>query len=117
MALMALRKQAFFDQDTSQSNAVGAIHSQNANGYAADCRSTDKNRLFPEEMLIPVVISRIKKSNDRRDLVRIKSRDIWPFEAIAVSASERQVGKVRFSAMLDSNDVIDLKAQMGGRLR
>jgi hypothetical protein len=58
----------------------------------------------------------MKKPNQRRGRV-VDPGDVWPFVAVAVQASQRQIVQLRFTAMLASDDVVNVERQRIHRRR
>ncbi len=59
------------------------------------------------EMFTPPVLPRMKQP-DERAAFRVNSAQVWPLVGIAVIAGESEVSAVVCSAMLASDDVLDV---------
>ena len=80
---------------------------QQANRRSANRTATDNKDSVALEVLIPPVLPRMKQP-DERAAFRIKSTQVRTLVRIAVVAGESEVFAVVSSAMLASNDVLDV---------
>jgi hypothetical protein len=86
---------------------ICGVHLQQANRRSANRTATDNKHSIAFEMLIPPVLPRMKQP-DERAAFRIKSTQVRTLVRIAVVAGESEVFAVVPSAMLSSNDVLDV---------
>jgi len=75
------------------------IHPQQTRRRSADCGQSDNLTTTPREMFIPIIQSRMKQACQFFSL-RIKPGKICSFVQIAVMASELQIVRRVFAAML-----------------
>lgn len=71
------------------------------------CQS-DEVWAIPCEVIGPRIAPRMEQANDLAG-VRIYSRNVWPFEAIAVNTGQGEIVRNRLTAVLPCNHVIDLE--------
>jgi hypothetical protein len=86
---------------------VCGIHLQQANRRSANRTATNNKNSVALEVLIPQVLPRMKQPDERAGFW-IKSTQVRSLVRIAVVAGESEVFAVVPSAMLSSNDVLDV---------
>lgn len=69
---------------------LGAVHAEHADSGAADIRFPDDVDSLPAEMLVPVLLARVKERGQSIGL-GINSSEIGTFVQIAVDAGEAKV--------------------------
>ena len=79
-------------------------------------RLGEKSSAIPTEMLIPRLPPWMKQRNNLTG-VRVDPREIRPFVAVAVAARESQVLQFGGTAVLLSDDVVEMKRQFSERFR
>jgi hypothetical protein len=86
---------------------ICGVQLQQADRRSANRTATDNKHSVAFEVLIPPIPPRMKQP-DERAAFRIKSTQVWTLVRIAVVAGESEVFAVVPSAMLSSNDVLDV---------
>ncbi|SPE55112.1 hypothetical protein SBV1_2060006 [Verrucomicrobia bacterium] len=91
--------------------SIGQVYCQNINRRPADRRAAHKQGAFPFEMLLPLVLARIKQA---RHFLRlwIKAAQIGPLVIIASKTGQSQILGSVGAVVLPGNYVLDLKAQL-----
>lgn len=102
------RKQSFLDQLLSQRYAKFCVDREHANGGPADRSQADEDGSFPAEMALPFVPARMKQG---RELSRhgIVTGRVWSLAPVAVQARIGQIAENGATAVLASDDVLDLE--------
>ena len=86
---------------------ICGVHLQQANRRSANRTATDNKDSVALEVLIPPILPRMKQPYERAAF-RIKSTQVRSLVRIAMVAGESEVFAVASSAMLASNDVLDV---------
>ena len=86
---------------------ICGVHLQQANRRSANRAATDNKHSVAFEVLIPSVLPRMKQP-DERAAFRVNSTQVRSLVRIAVVAGESEVFAVVCSAMLASDDVLDV---------
>lgn len=86
---------------------ICGVHLQQVNRRSANRTATDNKHSVAFKVLTPTVLPRMKQS-DQRAAFRIKSTQVGTLVRIAVVAGESEVFAVVPSAMLSSNDVLEV---------
>jgi hypothetical protein len=101
---------AFCKQFDSNQKKVICVHPEHFNGRATDWGPAHNTRAFHSKMLDPGVVPRVKQP-DELTRSRIDSGNVRSLEAVAVSASQSEIGLDSLTPVLFGNNVIDLKRQ------
>jgi hypothetical protein len=95
---------------------VWLVYAQDNNGSSSDLCATDKDGSLPPEVARPFLAPRVKVPHTPAGC-GIDSCQVRAFVVVVSQAGESQVRGYRFAAMLRGDDVIDLEAVRGVRLR
>jgi len=109
-------KDALLHQQTAYSNGIRPVDLQQMNRCTSGRRLGEKSSAIPTEMLIPRLPPWMKQRNNLTG-VRVDPREIRPFVAVAVAARESQVLQFGGTAVLLSDDVVEMKRQFSERFR
>jgi hypothetical protein len=86
------------------------------NGRAGRRAFGEQSSAVPCEMIVPVLLSRVKQRDDVTGL-RVDSGKIRSLVAIAVTTGEGQIFWHARALMLERNDVIEMERQLGEGFR
>jgi hypothetical protein len=89
-----------------------AVHAEHADGGAANLGLADDVNAIPSEMLVPVLLARVKERGQSIGL-GINSSEIGAFVEITVDAGETEVRFIVSAAVLDRADVLDVQGGEG----
>ena len=102
--------------EASQQHGPVGVHLQHSNRSTARWRLSGDARTFQSEVIAQAVQAGVKQTHElARD--RIETRDIRALMAIAMRASQRQIGWIRIAFVLRGDDVVNLKRQRQRKLR
>ena len=87
--------------------SIRSIHLQQANRSSAYRGASNDDDSVALKVLIPLVLARVKQP-DKRAAFRVKAAQIRPLVHIAVVTGESEVSTVVASAMLTSDDMLDV---------
>ena len=90
------------------------VHLQQGYRRPTNRRLADNHDPVTLEVLLPVVPARVKQPHERTTL-RVKRAQVWPLMCIAMVAGQGKILGVVASAMLASNDVLDVVGKEGLR--
>jgi len=91
-----------------KSAGLGIIDHHHSNRHTTDLCQRLELGAVPYEMFRPVICSRMEEANNLAG-IWIEPRNVGPFGAIAVDASEGKILVFACATMLPSDDVIDLE--------
>jgi NhaP-type Na+/H+ and K+/H+ antiporter len=101
----------------TESAAIGGVHLQEVDRCSANLCKPDNEDSIALEVLIPLILTGVKQSHECTAF-RVKGAQIRPFMRVAVVTGESEVFTVVGSAMLASDDVLDVIGEKRlGRLR
>ena len=90
--LTVQRKQPIIDQLLAKRNAVGKIDCQNVDGGSSNRRRAFQQWSIPREVFVPIVLNRMKQSNDLIDAASpFNPCDVWTFMIVARETNQRKI--------------------------
>ena len=95
-------------EHSAYSNPNGIVDPEYVNGRTPDRGDANQDGTVPSKMVGPLLTTRMEQWNYLPSL-RIDSGQVWPFVAIALRTTERQVIRLGRAVVLFGNDVINLK--------
>jgi hypothetical protein len=91
----------------AKSASISSVHLQKVNRSPACRGASDDDDSIALKVLIPLVPARVKQP-DKRAAFRVKRTQVRPLVRIAVVTGESEVSTVVASAMLTSDDMLDV---------
>src|SRR2546425_399391 len=80
-------------QELAHNDGIGAIEAQGLNSGPASRGPAYEPRAIPCEVFGPNVLARMEEPNDL-SCIRVNSREVRSFVAVAKAAGQRQVGQI-----------------------